>query len=374
LLTPRQNNSSSMRKLVPLALIFLVFFAGCSVDAGPSTASTEEPTFSAEPTEIHPTSVSSTHRTSSTHTSRTSSATPGTKSTSLTQSPTATPRPTTKSGFADRWTVEVVRLIDGDTIEVRFPDGHTEDVRLLGVDTPEVHVAVDPPEYESIPDTEAGRDWLRDWGHKASEFARNQLGGKTVEIATDPQADRRGSYGRLLVYVYVDGQNFNRQLIEQGYARLYDSDFSSRDAFASAEQTAQSNDVGLWNFEGSTTPTPTTTVTDGGVSVSIVEIHADADGNDHENLNDEYIVLKNMGESAIDMTGWTLRDEADHTFTFPSGFTLSPGDTVVIRTGSGRDSSETLYWGSDSAVWNNGGDTIILIDSSGTIVLSREYS
>jgi micrococcal nuclease len=363
-----------MRKLASLILVFLVILAGCSGDGGSTTAPTEDSTLSVETTEISSTSVPPTHETSSTPAPTRRSATPETASTSLTQSPTATPRPTTTSGFADRWTVEVVRVIDGDTIEVRFPDGHTEDVRLLGVDTPEVHVAVDPPEYEGIPDTEAGRDWLRDWGHKASEFARNQLGDKTVEIATDPQADRRGSYGRLLVYVYVDGRNFNRQLIEQGYARLYDSDFSSRDAFASAEQTAQSNDVGLWNFEGSTTATPTTTVTDGGVSVSIVEIHADAAGNDHENLNDEYIVLKNTGESAIDMAGWTLRDEADHTFTFSSGFTFSPGDTVTIRTGSGTNSAETLYWGSDSAVWNNGGDTIILTDSAGTIVLSREYS
>jgi micrococcal nuclease len=356
-----------MRKLVPLALIFLIFFAGCSVDGGPSTASTEGPTFSAEPTEIQPTSVSSTQISS------TSSATSGTASTSLTQSPPRTESPPT-SGFDNSWTVEVVRVIDGDTVEVEFPDGHTEDVRLLGVDTPEVHIAVDTPEYEGIPDTEAGRDWLRNWGHKASEFARTQLGGKTVEIAVDSQADRRGSYGRLLVYVYVDGRNFNHQLIKQGYARLYDSEFSKRDAFASAEQSAKEDDVGLWSFDGKTTATPTTAIVDGGVSVSIVTIHEDAAGNDNENLNDEYIVLKNTGSETIDMAGWTLKDNADHTFTFPSGFLFGPGETVRIRTGSGTNTDDTLHWGSNSAIWNNNGDTMILIDSSGNVALTREYS
>ncbi|WP_254545881.1 thermonuclease family protein [Halomarina pelagica] len=155
------------------------------------------------------------------------------------------------------WTVEVVRVVDGDTYEVRFPDGHTEDVRLLGVDTPEVHTATDPAEFEGIPNTEDGRRWLRDWGHKASEFARSRVGGDPVRIATDPRADRRGSYGRLLVYVYEqDGTNVNRQLIEQGYARMYDSSFSKRDAFASAERAAQADDVGLWNYEPPRTSTP----------------------------------------------------------------------------------------------------------------------
>jgi len=268
-----------------------------------------------------------------------------------------------------QWTVEVVRVIDGDTLEVRFADGHTEAVRLLGVDTPEVHVAVDPPEYEGIPDTEAGRDWLRDWGHKASEFARLTVGGETVTIAVDPVADRRGSYGRLLVYVYHDGANFNRQLIEQGYARLYDSTFSKRDAFAAAEATAQSNDVGLWNFDA-----PTPTIGDGGVTLAIVTIHADAAGNDNDNPNDEYVVLKNTGSSPIDLSGWTISDEAGHTFEFPQGFVLGSGDTVTIRTGSGTNTDATLYWGSSSAIWNNGGDTIVVRDGNGDVVLVREYS
>jgi micrococcal nuclease len=347
-----------MGRGVLLVLFVVLVVAGCA-GAGPDATTTTKP-----PSEAIAES------------SPTQSSTPG----ETTKASGAT-TPTIDVTFDERWTVEVVRVIDGDTFEVRFPDGHTEDVRLLGVDTPEVHVAVDPAEFEGIPDSEAGRDWLRDWGHKASEFARLRVRGETVTIAVDPAADRRGSYGRLLVYVYVDGTNLNLALIEQGYARLYESEFSLREQFAAVETTARTNDVGLWNFDGSTTvpPTEATTtpppvVADGGVSLVVAKIHADAAGNDHDNANDEYVVLENTGSSAIEMTGWTLRDEFGHRFEFPDGFTLGPGESVTIRTGHGTNTETTLYWGSDTAIWNNGGDTVIVRDADGTVVVKRAYT
>ena len=38
-------------------------------------------------------------------------------------------------------------------------------------------------------------------------------------------------------------------------------------------------------------------------TLEVVAIHADAAGNDHENLNDEYIMFENTGGSALDLTG-----------------------------------------------------------------------
>jgi micrococcal nuclease len=181
---------------------------------------------------------------------------------------TATPSMTERS----EWQVTVVRIIDGDTFEVRFPSGKVETVRLLGVDTPEVHDENDPAEFEGIPTNQQGNDWLRDWGHKASEFARTEVGGEEIMIRTDQEADRRGSYGRLLVYAYRDdGKLFNKQLIAQGYARMYDSEFAKREAFSSVEATAQQNDVGLWNYETTSTPTSTPTTTPSPTSTTVSE-------------------------------------------------------------------------------------------------------
>jgi len=59
------------------------------------------------------------------------------------------------------------------------------------------------------------------------------------------------------VYLYVDGENFNERLLAEGYARMYDSQFSLREEFATAEQEAQATDVGLWDFQDSATESGT---------------------------------------------------------------------------------------------------------------------
>jgi micrococcal nuclease len=145
--------------------------------------------------------------------------------------------------------VTVEEVVDGDTVTVVFADGTVEDVRLLGVDTPEVYADVQPEEFEGVPDTEAGRAHLRTWGRRATEFAESRLKpGDTVRIVVDETADRRGDYGRLLVYLYDEGDLFNRLLLEGGYARLFDTTFGKRSAFANAAATARGSDIGLWEF------------------------------------------------------------------------------------------------------------------------------
>ena len=151
-------------------------------------------------------------------------------------------------------------MIDGDTLEVEFEDGETDTIRFIGVDTPETSLGdVSPDEYEGIPETDAARDHLYNWGQQASDYATNQLEGETVRVVTDDEGDRRGSFGRLLAYIYVGETNFNQQLLDQGYARVYDSSFSLREDFDSTEEQARSNDVGLWDFETEETATPTPT-------------------------------------------------------------------------------------------------------------------
>ena len=57
-------------------------------------------------------------------------------------------------------TATITRIIDGDTMEVRFEDGEEDTIRLLGVDTPETFTENDPAEFEGIPETTAGYDHL----------------------------------------------------------------------------------------------------------------------------------------------------------------------------------------------------------------------
>ncbi|WP_254532708.1 lamin tail domain-containing protein [Natrinema gelatinilyticum] len=278
------------------------------------------------------------------------------------------------NGPQSSWTVTVVSVTDGDTLDVRMPDGSTETIRLLGVDTPETSAgSTDPPEWEGISDNTDGREWLENWGGKASSYAEQRLAGKEIYIEVDPESDRRGSYGRLLAYAYQSKsaqKSFNLRLLENGYARMYDSQFTKRSEYRSAESIAQINDVGVWDYtDSSPSPSPS-----GGSSLAVSTIHADAPGNDHENLNGEYIGLTNEGSNSVNLGGWSVADAADHTYYFPSGFTLGAGDSVRIYTGSGSNSNSALYWGSGTAVWNNSGDTIIVTNDSGSIVINREYA
>ncbi|MFB6201122.1 MAG: thermonuclease family protein [Halorhabdus sp.] len=149
----------------------------------------------------------------------------------------------------DSWTVTVVDVVDADTMDVRYRNGSRETIRLLGVDAPEPRAAVTPEEWDGIPDTDAGRTWLREWGENASRFAEERLAGKRIRIVTDPMAGRRGGYGRVLVYVLIDGTVFGEQLLKSGYARRYETTFELSDRFAAAENRAQTAERGVWGFE-----------------------------------------------------------------------------------------------------------------------------
>ena len=82
-------------------------------------------------------------------------------------------------------------------------------------------------------------------------------------------------------------------------------------------------------------------------------------------VNGEYVVLRNTGSTSRSLTGWTLRDAANHVYKFGT-LTLGAGNTVVIRTGKGTNSSTTRYWGMGYHVWNNSGDKAYLRNSVGT--------
>lgn len=273
--------------------------------------------------------------------------------------------------------VDIMRIVDGDTVEIAYENGTADTVRLIGVDTPEVHVENDPSKFEGIPDTESGRTCLDRWGERASTFAKERLADHTVTLRYDPNLDRRGYYNRLLAYVVIDGKPVNFRLVERGYARVYESDFTERERYEDAQARAKEENRGLWACTDDTDATPTagtssTETVDG--SLSIVRINADAAGNDNDNLNDEYVVFENQDDESLDLSGWTVRDEAGHEYTVPDGFTLVPGEQVTLHTGEGSDTETDLYWGQTGAVWNNGGDTVTVVDADGAVVARRSYS
>jgi endonuclease YncB( thermonuclease family) len=137
--------------------------------------------------------------------------------------------------------VRVLKVIDGDTIDVEV-GGDIERVRLIGVDTPETVHPFKP---------------LEKFGKEASEFTRRKLEGKEVRLEYD--LVKRGKYGRLLAYVWVEERvvnpnvesgswkHFNAELVQKGYAFAYlRYPFKYREEFRQLEIQAQQAGEGLW--------------------------------------------------------------------------------------------------------------------------------
>lgn len=82
---------------------------------------------------------------------------------------------------------------------------------------------------------------------------------------------------------------------------------------------------------------------------------------------DEYVVIRNDDASPIQLQSWTLRDNADHTFTFPS-FVMQPGQVCRVYTNENHPEWCGFNYGSGSAIWNNSGDCAYLRDGTGTQV------
>lgn len=128
---------------------------------------------------------------------------------------------------------EVLRIIDGDTIEVSL-SGKKETVRLIGIDAPET---VDP------------RITVECFGKQASDKAKEILSNKTVTLESDPTQGDRDKYGRFLRYVFLDGINFNKFMISEGYAHEYtyqNNPYNYQLEFIAAEKSARERKKGLW--------------------------------------------------------------------------------------------------------------------------------
>lgn len=125
--------------------------------------------------------------------------------------------------------VKVVRVIDGDTIEIEGG----ERIRYIGIDTPET---VDP------------RKPVQCFGVEASLKNKELVEGKMVRLEKD--ITDRDKYNRLLRYVYVDDTFINLELVKQGFAYSYSypPDIKYQNQIVKAQQEAHEAKRGLWDL------------------------------------------------------------------------------------------------------------------------------
>jgi micrococcal nuclease len=137
-----------------------------------------------------------------------------------------------------------IRVVDGDTVEIETETGN-ETVRLIGIDTPETSAENTPREF-GLPQTQAATRCLGRKGEAATRRVKSMVDNENISVSTDPAADRRGDYGRLLAYLYAGNTSVNRQLVEEGLARVYPSQFSRRGRYEALESRAVAERKGVW--------------------------------------------------------------------------------------------------------------------------------
>jgi len=270
-----------------------------------------------------------------------------------TSEPTITPSPTFASLAQDAWCVpwnaptvsaQVVKVIDGVTIEVNL-NGETVPVRYIGVDL-----------------LEFGEDaslWTR-----MTEKNQELVGGKTVLLIRDrTDAD---SNGQLPRYVISAGQFVNHELVASGYAVAASAppDQSCDTYFLEAEEQATQARRGLWAPEPTPTrilmpsPTPTPLVT-GPMVIGLIIYR----GTPWEEP-DEFVEVLNDGTEPIQLKGWTLSDDDNHIFTFPS-FVLGPGEHCRIYTNLYSPTTCGFSFFNPYPIWENDADCAYLKDPLG---------
>lgn len=140
-------------------------------------------------------------------------------------------------------TGEVVRVVDGDTIEVEITGrregagigeaviGRVYDVRLIGIDTPESVKPGSPVEC---------------FGKESSAATEALLDGRSVSLVKDVEETDR--YDRLLRYVYIGDEMVNARLVLNGYAQVYTYPPNIRwsELLVQLEREARGGDRGLW--------------------------------------------------------------------------------------------------------------------------------
>lgn len=124
----------------------------------------------------------------------------------------------------------VTRVVDGDTIEARIGD-RVEDVRYIGVDTPETVKPGTP---------------VQCFGPRASAFNHQLVERHRVRLVFG--VERRDVYGRLLAYVHRGDLFVNASLVRRGLARSLTIPPNDRFAplFRRLELRAARAGNGLW--------------------------------------------------------------------------------------------------------------------------------
>ncbi|OYT42634.1 MAG: hypothetical protein B6U88_03095, partial [Candidatus Aenigmarchaeota archaeon ex4484_56] len=159
---------------------------------------------------------------------------------------------------AEKTTAVISEVIDGDTVKLQ----NGEIVRLLGINAPE-----------------KGQVYCKEATNRLKELTEGK------EVILEKDVDNKDQYGRLLRYIFLNGENINVKLVREGLATVYiiSPNIKYGTELREGENEAKNLGINIWK--------PPEQKGEGNICdnrcVGISYFHWNAKGNDCENLNNE---------------------------------------------------------------------------------------
>ena len=132
--------------------------------------------------------------------------------------------------------VKFSKCVDGDTAKFER-NSKVFTLRFLAVNTPE---------------TKSPKKGVEFYGKEASKYTCDRLEkAKTIEIEYDKNSDKSDRYGRKLGWVFLDDKLLQKDLVENGYAKVeyVYGKYKYLDELKELEKKAKKEKIGLWQKE-----------------------------------------------------------------------------------------------------------------------------
>ena len=201
-----------------------------------------------------------------------------------------------------------IKIIDGDTIESDIGK-----IRLLGINTPE-----------------KGKPYSKE----ALNFLK-QIENKSLIVLRDKED--LDKYGRKLRYIFYGNQFINAEILQKGLATSFMlNGLQYKEKLKKAEDYARANGIELWEKSAD-------------ICVNCIKLS-------ELNSKEEFFVLRNECDFDCELSGWVVKDDANHFFKINS-----------------LNSGESESYKSEASIWNDNEDRFFLRDSKGKLVLFYEY-
>lgn len=231
-----------------------------------------------------------------------------------------------KNFFDERDSSIVLRIIDGDTIETEIGI-----IRLLGINAPERN---------------------EEYFEESKKFLEEKIFNKTIKLEFGKE--KYDKYKRILGYVFLEDENINLKLIENGLATPYfpsGKDKYSISFFKSWENCLLNNK---------------------NLCEKSVNVCKDCIEINEFDYKKEILILYNKCSFDCNLNNWVLKNEGRKNYFFKN-FTLEKKEYVEIIVGEGEDEKNHLFWNDEKSVWGGKGDTIFIRDEKNNLVLWYNY-